>query len=102
MNPFHLLLNFIIMRSLSLSLGYLNDLWKFDGADWSWMSGSNQVNQYGTYGIEGQANSTNVPGARYAAVSWVDSNNDLWLFGGIGYDSVGLLGEQRHWCSNGN
>ena len=23
------------------------------------------------------------------AVSWIDSNNNLWLFGGDGYDSVG-------------
>ena len=60
------------------------------------MSGSNQANQNGSYGIEGQANSTNVPGARYGAVSWVDSKNDLWLFGGYGFDSVGFRGEQRH------
>ena len=66
------------------------------------MSGSNQANQAGTYGIKGQASSTNVPGARYGAVSWVDSNDDLWLFGGVGYDSVGNLGEQRQCCSNLN
>ena len=60
------------------------------------MSGSSQLDQAGTYGIKGQASSTNVPGARYGAVSWVDSNNDLWLFGGNVYDSFGFQGEHRH------
>ena len=29
--------------------GYLNDLWKFDGANWTWVSGDNTVNQSGIY-----------------------------------------------------
>ena len=57
------------------------------------MSGSNQVNQAGTYGVIGQASSTNIPGGREFAVSWIDSSNDLWLFGGYGYDSVDILGD---------
>ena len=79
----------------SLPLGLLNDLWKFDGADWTWMSGSNQTNQKGSYGIKGQASSTNVPGARYGAVSWLDSKNDLWLFGGYGHSSFSYGGKLR-------
>jgi len=65
--------------------GRLNDLWKFDGANWTWVNGSNQINQYGVYGAKGVADSNNVPGSRASAVSWVDSGGNLWLFGGWGY-----------------
>ncbi len=68
-------------------LGVLNDLWKFDGANWTWISGSDVRNQKGVYGIKGEADPANVPGARFAAYSSIDSNGNLWLFGGIGYDS---------------
>jgi N-acetylneuraminic acid mutarotase len=68
--------------------GYLNDLWKYDPAIemWAWSSGSKTLNQVGTYGTKGVFSSTNVPGARRASVSWKDANNNLWLFGGYGYD----------------
>lgn len=65
-------------------LGYLNDLWKFDGTDWIWISGSNETNQYGYYGMKGVADPQNVPGAREHAYSWIDSKNNLYLFGGYG------------------
>lgn len=71
------------------SSGSLNDLWRFDGSNWTWISGSNTVNRIGTYGTRGVANATNVPGARSNSVSWIDSNGSLWLFGGIGRDSAG-------------
>ncbi len=67
----------------------LNDLWKFDGTNWTWVSGSNVANQTGTYGTKGTAASGNVPGAREAAVSWIDAGGNFWLFGGQGYDSAG-------------
>ena len=75
--------------SLSLFVGYLNDLWKFDGQNWTWISGSNLTNQQGNYGIQGISSSSNVPGSRYSAISWIDMNNSLWLFGGEGYDADG-------------
>jgi hypothetical protein len=71
----------------------LNDLWKFNGAYWTWVSGSNLINQNGNYGTKGIANSSNIPGARFFAVSWIDSNDAIWLFGGFGYDSVGSFGK---------
>jgi N-acetylneuraminic acid mutarotase len=70
----------------------LNDLWRFDGTNWTWISGSKVVNQSGVYGTQGTAVASNVPGARSNAVSWKDSNNNLWLFGGFGYDSTGTTG----------
>ena len=75
--------------------GELNDLWKFDPAtlEWTWVSGSNAVSQRGVYGTKGTAASSNVPGARGGAVSWIDSQGRLWLFGGVGNDSAGNLGD---------
>ena len=77
------------------TLGYLNDLWKFDviALTWTWVSGSNTVNQTGNYGTKGVPAASNVPGARYGAVSWRDSNGNLWFFGGAGYDSTGTFGD---------
>jgi N-acetylneuraminic acid mutarotase len=72
--------------------GNLNDLWKFDGTSWTWISGSNVIIQPGVYGTRGVAAPANVPGARAQAASWIDSNGNLWLFGGHGYDSAGDQG----------
>ncbi|MGB8989357.1 MAG: hypothetical protein WCC37_22355, partial [Candidatus Sulfotelmatobacter sp.] len=32
------------------TFGYLNDLWKYSGGEWTWIGGSNLTNQSGTYG----------------------------------------------------
>jgi len=72
--------------------GYLNDLWKFAGGQWNWMSGSSMINAVGVYGTIDTPASGNVPGARYGAVSWIDSAGNLWLFGGAGYPSAGSPG----------
>ena len=69
-----------------------NDLWRFDGANWTWVSGSSDVNQAGRYGIQGESHPSNVPGGREAPTSWIDANDNLWLFGGWGYDRNGSLG----------
>ncbi len=66
-----------------------NDLWKYSGGEWTWVSGSNQFNVAGTYGTEGTAAAANVPGARNDALTWTDTSGNLWLFGGSGLDSVG-------------
>ena len=68
----------------------LNDLWKYDPAtsQWTWVSGSNTVNQAGAYGTQGTTGSSNIPGARARAVSWIDTGGKLWLFGGSGLDSA--------------
>jgi hypothetical protein len=70
----------------------LNDLWEYSNGEWTWMSGSNVLNQTGTYGAEGTPAPGNVPGARDSAVSWIDASGNLWLFGGYGYDSTGAQG----------
>jgi N-acetylneuraminic acid mutarotase len=74
--------------------GYLNDLWRYSPStkQWTWISGGNADNASGIYGTLGTAAAGNVPGARQAANSWIDSSGNLWLFGGVGYDSTGAVG----------
>ena len=67
------------------AFGMFNDLWKYSGDEWTWMSGSNVVNQAGTYGTKVVASPDNVPPGRTGAVAWTDPNGNLWLFGGFGY-----------------
>jgi N-acetylneuraminic acid mutarotase len=76
------------------TVGNLNDLWKYSPStgQWTWISGGNANNADGIYGTQGTAAAGNVPGARYAASTWIDSSGALWLFGGYGYDSVGSEG----------
>ncbi len=62
--------------------GLLNDLWKYDGGKWTWMSGSNLVSQPAQYGTVGASAPGNDPGARWESLSWADSAGQLWLFGG--------------------
>jgi len=72
--------------------GSFNDLWKFSAGEWTWVGGSNTVNQGGTYGTLGTPASQNIPGARNGEFLWIDSSKTVWLFGGFGYDSTDALG----------
>lgn len=69
-------------------LGNLNDLWLYRVNDntWTWISGSDTVNQPGVYGEKGNASTDNTPGARRAAVGCYDSSKqEFWIFGGHGH-----------------
>jgi hypothetical protein len=61
----------------------LNDLWKYSGGQWTWVSGANTGNQAGTYGTQGTAAAGNVPPARQASAGWVDNSGNFWMFGGF-------------------
>jgi N-acetylneuraminic acid mutarotase len=73
-----------------------NALWEFNVSshEWAWMGGSNAVNGAtpGVYGTLGKAAPGNTPGGRTASNAWIDSNGNLWLFGGLGQDSAGNEG----------
>jgi N-acetylneuraminic acid mutarotase len=71
--------------------GIPNDLWKFDGTAWTWVSGSNLENQSGVYGTLGVPDPANTPGGRYDSAFWIDASGHLWLFGGYGHDAAGTL-----------
>jgi N-acetylneuraminic acid mutarotase len=71
-----------------------NDLWAFSLStkQWTWVSGSSTGNAQGVYGTQGVTATSNVPGTRYGTLCWIDSNSNLWFFGGYGYDSTGASG----------
>jgi N-acetylneuraminic acid mutarotase len=58
---------------------------------WAWISGSNTPNAIGVYGTKGTPSTTNVPGGRFGAASWIDSAGNLWLFGGVIASGGGLF-----------
>lgn len=64
------------------NIGYLNDLWKYNAGQWTWISGSNLANPPGNYGVKGVAAPGNVPSPKIEATGWTDSSGNLWLFGG--------------------
>jgi N-acetylneuraminic acid mutarotase len=71
--------------------GSLNDLWTFNPTlGWTWVSGSNGLDAVGSYGAAGDPG--NMPGARTLSSAWIDGSNNLWVFGGQGYDSAGHFG----------
>ena len=88
--------------------GNLNDMWEFDpnAHNWTWMGGNTteagcgilpEGNTFcggrpGIYGTLDAAASTNNPGARFGAASWIDSKGRFWLFGGYGSDSTSNTG----------
>jgi N-acetylneuraminic acid mutarotase len=73
----------------------LNDLWKYNTVtnEWTWMGGSNAVNQTGVYGLLNVPSANNIPGARRYAAAWTDAAGNLWLFGGKGFDANGTYGD---------
>jgi N-acetylneuraminic acid mutarotase len=80
---------------VSQDLGDLNDLWKFNPStkQWTWIGGSSNVGQSGTYGKLGTTASANIPSGRDSAANWTDSSGNFWLFGGEGADSGGNVGQ---------
>jgi N-acetylneuraminic acid mutarotase len=81
--------------------GFLNDLWELNPAtgQWTWMAGNNTIQscvgdcgQPGVYGALGVPAAGNTPGGRDSATGWSDSNGNLWLLGGAGFDSVDTEG----------
>ncbi len=72
--------------------GRLNDLWEYSAGQWTWVGGATVIGQLGAYGSEGMPSSGNVPGARTSGAGWTDASGNFWLFGGIGYDSLGSNG----------
>ena len=74
-----------IEASSIIGMSYFNDLWKYDIASnvWTWMSGSNQLNQPGFYGAQCTTLTLTSPGSRgETRACWKDDCNNFWLFGG--------------------
>lgn len=79
---------------------YLNDLWKWDGENWTWVSGNKAGSKNYHYGVIGQPDSKNMPRGRTGGMEWQDENSQFFVFGGIGKDRngvVGVLGDLWRW-----
>ncbi|MBX3730596.1 MAG: hypothetical protein KF858_15580 [Candidatus Sumerlaeia bacterium] len=76
------------------SLGWLNDLWRYNPAanEWTWMKGASTRDQMGIYGTQGVPHPENSPGGLAGPVSWTGGPSTLWLFGGFGRDNTGISG----------
>lgn len=74
-------------------IGTTNDLWKYDITTnlWTWVSGTNTLAGFGVDGVYGTKNVpsvNNIPPSRmHTSATWVDDQNNLWLFGGIKVNS---------------
>ncbi len=72
-----------------------NDLWKYDIGtnEWTWVTGDTSANLRGVYGTQGIPSPSNTPGSKNETCSaWIDSLNNLWLFGGQGFGDNGGVG----------
>ena len=78
-------------------VGNLNDLWKYNTTtnQWTWIKGDTITNVAGLYGNKGISSPTRKPGARQLSTGWTDNQGNLWLFGGLGYDENGVLGDMN-------
>ena len=75
--------------------GSLNDLWMFNPTtlDWTWEAGSQGEFQAGNAGTEYVTAGSNEPGSRDSSFLWTDAAGNLWLFGGLGFDTGGNPGD---------
>ncbi len=80
--------------------GFSNLLWKYDPQInmWTWVNGSKGWNFIASYGIKGVPAPSNNPGGRaFASLTWTDTLGDLWLYGGVGFDSMGNYVQSDLW-----
>jgi hypothetical protein len=75
------------------SIGYLNDLWQYDpiNGQWTWVSGSNTVNQAGGYTQE-PPEASSLPGEGYGNASRLNGWGKMWSSEGQGYADSGGIG----------
>ena len=53
---------------------------------WTWMSGSDVIDNPGVYGRKGVAKTGYLPAGRQYGVAWYDEVvKELWIFGGLDY-----------------
>jgi Galactose oxidase, central domain len=90
------------------SYGFFNSLWEYmpSTATWTLKSGpgtavtlTDTTDANGVYGTQGVASMNNIPPARFGAVSWIDSSNNFWLYGGQG-NYAGWLSDLWEYSAN--
>jgi N-acetylneuraminic acid mutarotase len=85
------------ISSLSASATYIISSTASTAGEWAWMAGSESLGSSfalnGSYSNAANQPSSGIyPGSRMGAVTWNDSNGNLWLFGGGGLGATGSLG----------
>lgn len=67
-----------------------NDLWLYNLTTnkWTWISGSQATNKVSVPGPIGVGAPGNVIGSRGGVAIWTDSVKNIWVFGGIAFDST--------------
>ena len=70
----------------ALNQGSLNDMWTYNASsnNWTWVAGAGNGNLPGVYGNMNFPGPTNIFGARHSCANWLDANNNLFVFGGLG------------------
>jgi hypothetical protein len=63
------------------AVGTLEDLWHFDGSNWTCLMDYLSIGRSPVYGTKGQADPANTPGSRAASALWY-KDGFLYLFGG--------------------
>ncbi len=77
--------NFWLFGGQPTAGNFYADVWKYDPVinEWVWVHGPGTINSGAVYGVQGMPAPANNPGARgWAPSSWVDNNNNLWMFAG--------------------
>lgn len=74
--------------------GIYNDLWYYNLFEntFTWVNGNSSSNPYtsGNYGVKGIPASANVISSRIGSSAWQDTLGNLWLYGGMFWDTVGM------------
>ena len=86
---------FVFRLRLINGTDYLNDLWMYSIATgwWTWVRGSANPNQRGTYGTQGTAAVDNIISGRYGHSMVIDDDSRVaYILGGYGYGAVGVPG----------
>jgi PKD repeat protein len=70
--------------SAMVSSGAMNDLWHFNTSNYEWTYINGDTTTFTTffYGTKTVSSLTNKPPAKIGAMSWLDKQNNLWMFGG--------------------
>jgi PKD repeat protein len=85
--------NFWLYGGQHTAGNFYADLWKYDPSinEWVWVNGPGLINQPAVYGTQGVPSPANNPGGRgWAPSSWVDANNNLWMFAGCDQGSADM------------
>ncbi|RYZ93513.1 MAG: hypothetical protein EOP06_00655 [Proteobacteria bacterium] len=79
-------------RQTAADNDHTNQLWKFDGTNWTLLSGRDDIHESGSWGTKGIAAAGNHPSARQVPYMWIDKQSRIFIMGGHGLDSAGAVG----------